>query len=1085
MRADRAPSTLLYINVNATEDGQFLAEVPVTEITMDPGATETFYILRTENDSIDEPNGSVTGSLDTGTTYTINDSASSDVVHVLDDDLPPPPAPGGLEVTFADSDSVSLVWDTLAGASKYRVRHSLSGQNRWTYHGESSSRSLTVSSLTNDRLYDFQVQARGNNTTYDNVLGAWSGTITGSTPKVAISNLGGTLTVGQSDNFNVVATSLNRHLNYALSVVADQETGVGTRAEEEQRAALARADCSVRIVRTDIDEDIQAYTWNLELTGCSVGRSGLSTFLFDRTGATSVNDYREVDRDVNTVRIGPPPNNPPTITGPDDTDIDYEDDDTGNVADFSAYDPDGDSIRWSLSGIDANRLSISRNTGVLTFDEPPDFEAPADSGRNNEYEVTVVATDDGSPNLSDSVDVEVTVTNVNETPTVRLRISNRTLDIGDTSRIGLASRFGDPDGDTLRYSARSSNTAVATERLSGRTLIITAIADGTTTIIVTASDRSAGHSDLLRVSQSFDVTVLPPDPPGQVPRPSVTEGYQQLEVVWSEPGNEGGAPITGYNIRRTAGSASRVFSDPASPYILTGLQNGTTYTVEVRACSTAGCGEWSPPVEGTPFNTVPAVGGTVSANIAENTTREVGRFTAEDSDPQGGGVDWLVTGYGTAHLSKTIVNSYTMALNVETAFDYENPQDRDRDNRYPIQVFATDRGAPKATSQAWDFTLVVTGVNEPPVLTNLGADPDDLLSIQYDENGTADVRMFMAIDPEGDDIEWTVGGLDGRHFDPDTPTLHFRNSPNFEMPLDVGQDNHYDVNVTVSDDATPSESTSLNVRVEVINVNEMPSFSGTINDQVYTDDRPIMKLMLPFAESDELPLEYRLDGVDNDEVPAGLNVHLTTAENFIDGRPAGASDTHELVYIARDPQGDEARIPFTIEVNRIPHFRDLNYTPPILYLNHDVQVQLPRAKGGDGPLRYSLRDYPDGMSFDEGHAHPLGATGNGKDIHHDLHRQGHRLRREKHANRYHGGSKAGAGNWLQSNAAPWTQCPNCVGAQCERKRQHGQHGLRPVLPERDWHRPPPRKAEPVCAGMGYRPGRTTTQLCHARSRPTR
>ena len=97
VRANRAPSTLLYINVNATESGQFLAEVPVTEITMDAGATETLYILRTENDSTDEPNGRVTGYFGpVGTGYTINTSARSAVVQVLDNDLPPPPAPEGL-----------------------------------------------------------------------------------------------------------------------------------------------------------------------------------------------------------------------------------------------------------------------------------------------------------------------------------------------------------------------------------------------------------------------------------------------------------------------------------------------------------------------------------------------------------------------------------------------------------------------------------------------------------------------------------------------------------------------------------------------------------------------------------------------------------------------------------------------------------------------------------------------------------------------------------------------------------------------------------------------------------------------------
>ena len=155
--------------------------------------------------------------------------------------------------------------------------------------------------------------------------------------------------------------------------------------------------------------------------------------------------------------------------------------------------------------------------------------------------------------------------------------------------------------------------------------------------------------------------------------------------------------------------------------------------------------------------------------------------------------------------------------------------------------------------------------------------------------------------------------------------------------------------------------------MNVVSVNEAPSFSEAVDDQVYPDDGPIMELTLPFAESDAQPLVYRLEGLNNDVVPPGLNVRLDPAGNFIFGTPTCVSDTHELVYIARDPQGDEARIPFTITVNRIPHFRDLNYTPPTLYLNHaaDRGVQLPEAKGRDKPLTYSLSDYPSGMSFDE------------------------------------------------------------------------------------------------------------------------
>ena len=72
-------------------------------------------------------------------------------------------------------------------------------------------------------------------------------------------------------------------------------------------------------------------------------------------------------------------------------------------------------MEWSLSGPSANEFAISA-TGVLTFRSPPDYETPRGSGTDGLYLVTVVAEDDGG--LTDSLDVEVELTDVNEGPTV-------------------------------------------------------------------------------------------------------------------------------------------------------------------------------------------------------------------------------------------------------------------------------------------------------------------------------------------------------------------------------------------------------------------------------------------------------------------------------------------------------------------------------------------------------------------------------------------------------------------------------------------------------------------------------------------
>ena len=80
----------------------------------------------------------------------------------------------------------------------------------------------------------------------------------------------------------------------------------------------------------------------------------------------------------------------PTIEG--DATIDYDENGTGDVATFTAMDPEGTAISWALSGIDAGVFDISA-AGMLTFKESPDYEMSADADADNTYMVTIHATD--------------------------------------------------------------------------------------------------------------------------------------------------------------------------------------------------------------------------------------------------------------------------------------------------------------------------------------------------------------------------------------------------------------------------------------------------------------------------------------------------------------------------------------------------------------------------------------------------------------------------------------------------------------------------------------------------------------------
>ena len=94
--------------------------------------------------------------------------------------------------------------------------------------------------------------------------------------------------------------------------------------------------------------------------------------------------------------------------------------------------------------------------------------------------------------------------------------------------------------------------------------------------------------------------------PGQVARPDVLARSEALYVDWSAP-SDGGSSITHYDLQYRAGTSgdwTLVEDITLTSYTITGLTNGTTYQVQVRAANSVGDGDWSEIVTGTPSATV-------------------------------------------------------------------------------------------------------------------------------------------------------------------------------------------------------------------------------------------------------------------------------------------------------------------------------------------------------------------------------------------------------------------------------------------------------------------------------------------------
>ena len=145
-----------------------------------------------------------------------------------------------------------------------------------------------------------------------------------------------------------------------------------------------------------------------------------------------------------------------------------------------------------------------------------------------------------------------------------------------------------------------------------------------------------------QVPESFSVTVLDeeeafvvPDAPENL---SVTQGDGALQLTWTTPENDGGAPIEDYEVSVDGGLTFAPTGNTTPNATIAGLINGSTYDVQVRAVSTVGPGDPSDTITitpaaanaGSPYNSATCV-----PILASDDSLEVTVGTLEESDIAG------------------------------------------------------------------------------------------------------------------------------------------------------------------------------------------------------------------------------------------------------------------------------------------------------------------------------------------------------------------------------------------------------------------------------------------------------------------
>ena len=459
--------------------------------------------------------------------------------------------------------------------------------------------------------------------------------------------------------------------------------------------------------------------------------------------------------------------------------------------------------------------------------------------------------------------------------------------------------------------------------------------------IVVVEAKSGTGDRALTGSQTLTVTVSDVDTeaPGVPDAPTVAQAtFNSLKVAWTAPDNTGPA-ITAYDVRHILTSASTsdktddtkwtVAEDAWTSnnggnleYTISGLSQGTSYDIQVRAENDEGTSGWSSSVAGvTEANVAPVIASISPITVAENSTAALVTVSATDADSdddiESFGIVDGADGDQFSIVPETGVLTFTTAPNYEVPADVmvTNPASGAGDNEYVVIVTATSGTGGRALTATQTLTVTVSDVNEAPgvpAAPTVAEATLNSLKVQWsapDNMGpdisAYDVRHILtsaSASDKMDDTKWTVA--EDAWTSDDGGNLEYTISS-------LSQGTSYDVQVRAENDEGTSGWSSSVAGMTVANVAPVIASISPIT-VAENSTAALVTVSATDADSDDNITGYSIvNAADGSqfEITSGGVLSFKTAPNYEDPKdvaitdPVNAANNNEYIVVVEAKSG--------------------------------------------------------------------------------------------------------------------------------------------------------------------------------------